>query len=174
MTATFETIQTPDGPFTVLADAQQRVIASGWTARLDDLVQRLAAREIPGDIAEGAVDAADAVRRYYAGDVTAIDEVPIHQPGTEFQERGWAALRRIAPGEPLSYAEFAAELGRPQAVRAAASICATNAPALFVPCHRVRRTDGSLGGFAWGIEVKRSLLAREDAFSQLRSANSQA
>ncbi len=63
----------------------------------------------------------------------------------------------------MSYAAFAGELGNPAAVRAAASICATNAPALFVPCHRVLRSDGSLGGFAWGVEVKRSLLAREAA-----------
>ncbi|MFT4215264.1 MAG: MGMT family protein, partial [Microbacterium sp.] len=57
--------------------------------------------------------------------------------------------------------EFAVALGRPGAVRAAASVCARNAPALFVPCHRVLRTGGGLGGFAWGVEVKRALLDRE-------------
>ncbi|WP_291045321.1 methylated-DNA--[protein]-cysteine S-methyltransferase, partial [Herbiconiux sp.] len=67
----------------------------------------------------------------------------------------------ITPGHPLTYQQFAAELGRPLAVRAAASACAKNAPALFVPCHRVLRGDGTMGGFAWGVEVKRSLLARE-------------
>ncbi len=77
--------------------------------------------------------------------------------------RGWEQLRRIRPGHPQSYTEFAAAIGNPRAVRAAASACATNAPALFVPCHRVLRTDGSLGGFAWGVEVKRSLLEREAA-----------
>ncbi len=76
---------------------------------------------------------------------------------------GWAALREIVPGHPLTYTEFAAALGQPAAVRAAASICARNAPALFVPCHRVLRSDGSLGGFAWGLEVKDRLLARERA-----------
>jgi methylated-DNA-[protein]-cysteine S-methyltransferase len=70
---------------------------------------------------------------------------------------------QLEPGRPLSYAEFAAALGQPSAVRAAASICARNAPALFVPCHRVLRSDGSLGGFAWGLDVKRSLLSREAA-----------
>jgi O-6-methylguanine DNA methyltransferase len=58
--------------------------------------------------------------------------------------------------------------GQPAAVRAAASICARNAPALFVPCHRVLRSDGSLGGFAWGLDVKRSLLAREAAAAGAR------
>ncbi|HEX5857505.1 MAG TPA: MGMT family protein, partial [Microbacterium sp.] len=66
---------------------------------------------------------------------------------------------------PLSYTAFAAELGSPRAVRAAASICARNAPALFVPCHRVLRGDGSLGGFAWGTDVKRALLDREARFA---------
>ncbi len=116
----------------------------------------------------------------------AIDAVEVAQNGTAMQTAGWTALRRIAPGRPLSYAEFAVALGQPTAVRAAASICARNAPALFVPCHRVLRSDGSLGGFAWGLDVKRSLLDREAAARQratrgsgrvrdrrLHSANSQ-
>ena len=108
-------------------------------------------------------DAAASVTAYYGGDLSAIDDVEVAQQGTEMQLVGWAALRRIEPGQPLSYAEFAAALGQPNAVRAAASICARNAPALFVPCHRVLRSDGSLGGFAWGLDVKRSLLSREAA-----------
>ena len=91
----------------------------------------------------------------------AIDAVPVSQTGTTLQRAGWAALRGIAPGRPLTYTEFAEALGSPSAVRAAAAICARNAPALFVPCHRVLRSDGTLGGFAWGRDVKRSLLARE-------------
>ena len=85
------------------------------------------------------------------------------QAGTEGQQAGWAALRRIRPGSPLTYTEFARELGNPRAVRAAASVCARNPVALFVPCHRVLRSDGSMGGFAWGEDVKRSLLEREAA-----------
>ena len=85
------------------------------------------------------------------------------QYGTDLQLRGWAALRAIDAGKQLTYTGFAAALGQPSAVRAAASICARNAPALFVPCHRVLRSDGSLGGFAWGLDVKESLLAREAA-----------
>ena len=72
-------------------------------------------------------------------------------------------LRCIEPGSPLTYAEFAARLGRPTAVRAAASVCAANAPALFVPCHRVLRADGTMGGFAWGTDIKASLLDRESS-----------
>lgn len=163
MTATIQTIQTPDGPFTILADDEQRVLASGWTASRDEIIARLAPAHRPDDIAEGETGAAAAVRAYYDGDLAAIDAVPVRQFGTDRQRSGWDALRRITPGEPLTYTEFAIELGNPQAARAAASVCARNAPALFVPCHRVLRGDGSMGGFAWGVEVKRSLLAREAA-----------
>lgn len=161
MTAIIHTLATPDGPFTVLVDDRQRVLASGWTAEPDAVLARLAAP--PGQVRDGEADAADAVTAYYAGDLHAIDDVAVAQTGTELQLAGWAALRRIAPGQPLSYTGFAAALGRPQAVRAAASICARNAPALFVPCHRVLRGDGSMGGFAWGTDVKRALLSREAA-----------
>ncbi len=163
MTALIQTLDTPDGPFTLLADGEGRVLSSGWTAAHEEIFARLAPAHRPGEYAEGETDAASAVRAFYAGDVRAIDEVPVRQFGTELQLAGWAALRRIEPGSPLTYSEFAVALGRPSAVRAAASICARNAPALFVPCHRVLRGDGSMGGFAWGIDVKRSLLAREAA-----------
>ena len=161
MTALIQTLDTPDGPFTLLVDAQQRVLASGWTASHEEIIARLAPADRPAAMAERETDAASAVRAYYAGEVHAIDAVPVRQYGTAFQRLGWEALRGIAPGRPLTYSEFAAVLGRPSAVRAAASICARNAPALFVPCHRVLRGDGSMGGFAWGTEVKRALLSRE-------------
>lgn len=159
MTATIQTLETPDGPFTLLVDARGRVLASGWTADAEAILGRLKTR--PDALREGETDAASAVMAYYAGDVAAIDAVAVDQAGTPMQLAGWAALRRIAPGRPLTYAEFAAALGSPSAVRAAASICARNAPALFVPCHRVLRTGGALGGFAWGLDVKRALLDRE-------------
>ncbi|MBN8205439.1 methylated-DNA--[protein]-cysteine S-methyltransferase [Microbacterium esteraromaticum] len=161
MTALIQTIDTPDGALTILADARQRVLASGWSADHAQIVARVHPSLRPDGIAEGATDAAGAARAYYAGDLSAIDGVVVRQHGTELQRAGWEALRRITPGSPLTYSEFAVELGSPQAVRAAASICARNAPALFVPCHRVLRADGTLGGFAWGLEVKQRLLARE-------------
>ncbi|KHL00062.1 cysteine methyltransferase [Microbacterium mangrovi] len=159
MSATIQTIDTPDGLFTILADDAGAVLASGWTADRDRILGRL--RAAPADVAVGETDAAAAVRAYYAGDLEAIAAVPVRQSGTAMQTAGWAALRRIDPGHPLTYTEFAAALGSPGAVRAAASICARNAPALFVPCHRVLRSDGTLGGFAWGLGVKNSLLQRE-------------
>jgi methylated-DNA-[protein]-cysteine S-methyltransferase len=163
MTATIQTIDTPDGAFTIVADDRGRVLASGWTDDPQAALDRIHPRLRPSDVRAGETDAAAAARAYYDGDLAAIDAVEVGQLGTDLQLAGWRALRGIEPGHPLSYTEFAAALGQPSAVRAAASICARNAPALFVPCHRVLRTDGSLGGFAWGLEVKRSLLDRESA-----------
>ena len=159
MKSTIQTLDTPDGPFTLLVDDRQRVLASGWTADPEAVLARLRTR--PSEVREGQADAADAVAAYYTGDLAAVDAVEVAQQGTPMQLAGWAALRTIAPGHPLTYAEFATALGSPSAVRAPATICARNAPALFVPCHRVLRTGGALGGFAWGLGVKRSLLARE-------------
>lgn len=164
-TAVIQTVDTPDGAFTIVADDRGRVLASGWTADPAAALARIHARLRPSDVREGETDAAAAALAYYAGDVSAIDEVAVSQTGTAMQLLGWAGLRDIDPGHPLSYTEFAAALGQPSAVRAAASICARNAPALFVPCHRVLRSDGTLGGFAWGLDVKRSLLAREAALA---------
>ncbi|WP_203136173.1 methylated-DNA--[protein]-cysteine S-methyltransferase [Microbacterium sp. JZ31] len=161
MTATVQTVDTADGAFTLVTDADGSVLASGWTADVDAMLSRIHPSLRPEDVHVGDTAAADAVRGYYDGDLAAIDAVPVRQRGTELQLAGWSALRRVAPGAPLTYTGFAAALGSPRAVRAAASICARNAPALFVPCHRVLRGDGSLGGFAWGLDVKRALLARE-------------
>ena len=162
-TGTLQFVDTPDGPFAILADADHRVLVSGWTSDPAAVLARLRPERRPDEIVDGETRAADAVRAYYDGDLAAIDAVEVRQFGTPPQRAGWEALRRIAPGAPLTYTGFAAALGSPAAVRAAASICARNAPALFVPCHRVLRGDGTMGGFAWGTEVKRSLLEREAA-----------
>lgn len=103
-----------------------------------------------------------AVAAYLDGDLTAIDEVPVEQhSGGAFMAYAWEMLREVKPGQPVTYTGYAALAGRPAAVRAAASACARNAAALFVPCHRVLRTDGRLGGYRWGLPVKEWLLAHE-------------
>lgn len=87
--------------------------------------------------------------------------VPMDVRGTAFQLRVWKALQRIPRGATLSYSELARVIGQPTAARAVARACATNPVALVVPCHRVIREDGSLGGYRWGLERKQGLLARE-------------
>jgi len=88
-------------------------------------------------------------------------DLPLDVRGTAFQQRVWQALRGIPPGETVSYAEIARRIGSPAAVRAVAGACAANNLAIAIPCHRVVRNDGALSGYAWGIERKRTLLARE-------------
>jgi len=92
-----------------------------------------------------------------SGDVT----VPVDIRATAFQWRVWQALQRIPRGETRSYTQIAAEIGAPRAVRAVASACARNRLAVVVPCHRVIRADGSLGGYRWGMARKRALLDHE-------------
>ena len=87
--------------------------------------------------------------------------VPVELVGTAFQLRVWQALMRIPAGETRSYAELAASLDAPKAARAVARACASNRVAVLVPCHRVIRGDGSLGGYRWGLPRKQQLLARE-------------
>ncbi|MCW6507404.1 bifunctional DNA-binding transcriptional regulator/O6-methylguanine-DNA methyltransferase Ada [Lichenifustis flavocetrariae] len=88
-------------------------------------------------------------------------DLPLDIAGTAFQRRVWEALRAIPPGRTASYAEIAATIGLPRAVRAVAQACAANALAVAIPCHRVVRSDGGLSGYRWGVDRKRALLDRE-------------
>ena len=88
-------------------------------------------------------------------------DLPLDVRGTAFQEAVWRELSRIPPGESLSYAALAARAGKPGAARAAGTACGSNHVAVLIPCHRARRGDGSPGGYAWGLETKAKLLARE-------------
>lgn len=168
--------QTPDGVFTVLAD-ESAVLASGWTDDADQLLglihpslrgplQQNPVLEEPGAMPKVLTQALHAVEAYYHGDHTALAEVPVSQHSGPFRLSAWEVLREVQPGSALTYTEYAVQAGSPGAVRAAASACAMNAAALFVPCHRVLRSDGSLGGFRYGLELKQSLLAREAAASR--------
>jgi len=167
MTARSATVPTPDGPFSVVVDGDA-VLASGWTADVASLVAlvhpALRPDRAPGAEPAGVLaDAVAAVEAYYAGDLAAPGTVWVQQRSGEFREHAWQVLRDVAPGEVVTYTEYAARSGRPDAVRAAAGACAMNAAALFVPCHRVLRSDGFLGGFRYGLPVKESLLTRESA-----------
>ncbi|KJK24851.1 6-O-methylguanine DNA methyltransferase [Burkholderiaceae bacterium 16] len=88
-------------------------------------------------------------------------DLPLDVRGTAFQERVWQALREIPPGATASYADVAARIGAPKAVRAVAQACGANHLAVAIPCHRVVRSDGNLSGYRWGVERKRELLERE-------------
>ena len=104
----------------------------------------------------------DAVVAYVEGRVPA-EALPLDLRATAFQWQVWRALQRIPEGVTRSYQAIATELGRPTAARAVARACASNRVAVLIPCHRVVRGDGGLGGYRWGIARKAALLAREGA-----------
>jgi AraC family transcriptional regulator of adaptative response/methylated-DNA-[protein]-cysteine methyltransferase len=154
--------QTSLGPVLVAATAQG--------------VCRLAFDEGPSDLARHYPDAelvegGDGFPSLAQQVVRAIEDpslaggIPLDLAGTVFQQAVWAALRAIPSGETRTYAQIAAAAGRPSAVRAAGSANGANPVAVLVPCHRVVRSDGSLGGYAYGPEIKRALLQREGAFA---------
>ena len=122
------------------------MLASGWTAEIDDLIGLIHPSLMLGDVLQRAElgDLTKVVTAYHDGDLTAIDTVPVKQVSGPFLGLAWDALRTVKAGEPVTYSEYAVVAGRPGAIRAAANACARNAAALFVPCHRVLRTDGTL------------------------------
>ncbi|KAM9862867.1 methylated-DNA--[protein]-cysteine S-methyltransferase [Leucobacter sp. BZR 635] len=120
----------------------------------------LAARGLATEAtAAGAIPAA--LRAYAVGNTGALDGLDVSQRETPFRGEVWRALRRVPAGQTVTYSELAALAGRPAAVRAAASGCANNLIALIVPCHRIVRANGGLGGYLFGEAVKDRLLTFE-------------
>jgi len=158
-TLTYTTIPTPAGPFTVLADGDETVYAAGFTddpAFLSGMLGSTPPEPGQHD------DVAKKVRAYFDGDLDAIGDVAVAYRATgTFRTKAWDAMRTVKAGDTISYTELAATAGNPNAVRAAGSACASNAIALFVPCHRIVRSDGSSKNFLYGLECKATLLAHE-------------
>jgi methylated-DNA-[protein]-cysteine S-methyltransferase len=159
----YTTIDTPAGPLTIVISDAGAVRAAGFTAEVDELMVLI--HPHLRDHAQPSTDvgsAGAAVRSYFDGDLDALDDVVVEQrTAGGFIAHAWEVMREIKPGSPLTYTEFAALAGRPAAVRAAAMACARNPVALFTPCHRVLRADGTLGGYRWGLPVKTYLLDHE-------------
>ena len=103
----------------------------------------------------------DLINDYFDGDLSALNGIQVRQPGAAFSQAAWKAMRKIAPGKTWSYSDLAGKAGSPAAVRAAGSACANNAIMLVVPCHRVVKTGGALGNYAYGVEKKQWLLSHE-------------
>lgn len=110
----------------------------------------------------GLGDWVEALLAHLSGQRPHLD-LPLDVQATAFQQRVWEELRRIPYGETRSYTQVAEAIGRPTAVRAVARACATNPAAVVTPCHRVLRSDGSLGGYRWGLQRKQALLEHEKA-----------
>lgn len=168
------TVVIAGSPFRAIWTPEDGVVrAGGFDTELDPghvrLWERLAAGS-PGIAARGLADEAsddhpiaEALRAYAAGSLDAIDAIPVGQRETPFRGEVWRALRTVPAGDGVTYSELAELSGRPSAVRAAASACATNLVALIVPCHRIVRRDGGLGGYLFGTDLKERLLQHEGA-----------
>jgi methylated-DNA-[protein]-cysteine S-methyltransferase len=157
------TVATPAGPFSLVIDGEA-VLASGWTADPAVLLPLIhpSLRPVAAEYRAELGAFTRAVTAYHAGDLQVIGTIPVRQQSGEFLVQAWKVLRDVPAGQPVTYSEFAQLAGRPAAIRAAASACARNAAALFVPCHRVLRIGGALGGFRWGTATKRWLLDHEN------------
>jgi len=142
------TIETPFGPVTAAVNAE---------GALTELKFGAAER---ADNGGGNPAIARQLAEYFAGTRKAFD-LPMAPRGTEFQKRVWSELVRVPYGETVSYAELAKRAGSPGAARAVGRANATNPIAIVVPCHRVIGADGSLTGYAYGVELKRGLLDLE-------------
>ncbi|HVW80718.1 MAG TPA: methylated-DNA--[protein]-cysteine S-methyltransferase [Mycobacteriales bacterium] len=159
MTLDATTVTTPIGELALIA-RDGVAVASGF-ASIETMAARLPAEDVARHRDLG--DLSKAVAAYFAGDVRALDDLPVEQPGSEFFQLAWKVMREVPAGETISYAELAESAGRPRAIRAAASACARNLVAPIVPCHRIVRTGGSLGGYYYGLPAKEWLLQHERA-----------
>ena len=135
----------------VLFGAEPARLRAEWERRFPSASWKVA----PADAA------LETVLAYLHGEPVDLNSLPLSVSGTPFQERVWAALQRIPYGETRSYRELAAELTDPHAARAVGSACGRNPVALLIPCHRATRSDGALGGYFWGLAIKRALLQME-------------
>ena len=164
-TLTLDRVATPVGEVLLVTDGEGAVRALDF-ADYEARMMRLLGRHSPGFALVGG-RAPDSVRHaveaYFAGDIRALDGVSVKTGGTPFQRTVWAALRAIPAGETRSYGQLAAAIGSPRAVRAAGLANGQNPVAVIVPCHRVIGADGTLTGYAGGLERKRWLLSHEGA-----------
>lgn len=174
----FTTVSTPVGVL-LLAATEEGLVRVAYAREDHDAVLQDLARRISPRVLHAPVRLAPAVRQleeYFAGTRTGFD-LPLDRSLSHgFRRLVQEHLPEIGYGRTESYGAVARSVGRPQAVRAVGTACATNPLPVVVPCHRVLRGDGSLGGFAWGVEVKRSLLAREASISadDLHAVNARA
>jgi methylated-DNA-[protein]-cysteine S-methyltransferase len=157
-------LDTPIGPLSLLAH-EDALVGGGFTADPAELHARMHPSLRAVGLAPARQDdlswLVKPVRAYFDGDLGALDPISVRQPATTSRQRLWAALRAVPPGTTVSYATLARQAGSPGAPRAAGSACAANLIAPVVPCHRVVRTDGSLGGYYYGLSRKEWLLRHE-------------
>ena len=153
MSLLLTSLKTPIGTLNLLADDQ---ILIG--ANLSDL----SAFKAPDAKSVKSIPViSDLIKDYFDGDLTAINAIKVRQEGPAFSQAAWKSMRKVSAGKVISYADLADKAGTPAAVRAAGSACANNAIMLVVPCHRIVKTGGALGNYAYGVDKKEWLLSHE-------------
>jgi methylated-DNA-[protein]-cysteine S-methyltransferase len=167
-------LKTPIGELIIVADGDGALRAVDWQDHEDRLGRLL--RRFYGASTDRIERARDphgltrALEAYFAGELAAIDALPVAAPGTPFQRAVWRALRSIPCGTTLAYGALARRIGRPRAVRAVGLANGANPIGVVVPCHRVIGSDGSLTGYGGGLSRKRWLLAHEGAIADQAGA----
>ena len=158
-------LETPIGPLQVVVRAGVLCLITFVDAAQDDARATAAVgRRFHGEAmveGDGSNTATSALRRYFAGDLAALDSVAADPGGTPFQAKVWHALREVPPGRTISYAELARRVGAPNAVRAVGAANGANPIPIVIPCHRVIGTDGKLVGYGGGLSRKEWLLRHE-------------
>lgn len=160
-----EPVETPLGALHLVADERGTLRFADWADCLPRMKRLLDLqyRRCGFSIRNGKVPSSMKQRLtgYFAGEVNSIDDMPVDLGGTGFQREVWSALRAIEPGRPVSYSALAGRIGKPAAVRAVGHANGSNPVSVVIPCHRLVGTNGSLTGYAGGIERKRWLLDHE-------------
>lgn len=156
----YASLPTPVGTCWLAAE-EAGVAMLSFAAKPEEFLAEVERRYGGAMVQAGDPPFAAQVRSTLAGRVS--DPVPLCLSGTSFQLQVWRALASLPQGTTISYQELAARMGRPRAVRAVATAVGQNPVAILLPCHRVVRADGSLGGYHWGLERKRALLEGEGA-----------
>src|SRR5262249_16780301 len=165
LTLAIERLSTPIGTIVLLIDEQNVLRMLHWENGHEGL-QKILRRRYGVDrvrlVEGGGVSAVRAsLEAYFAGELEAIDRIPVKTEGTTFQRQVWSALRAIPAGQTCSYSELAGRLSRPKAVRAVGLANGSNPIGIVVPCHRVIGSNGSLTGYGGGLDRKRWLLEHE-------------
>jgi len=163
VTLLLSTFDSPIGTLNLIADEHVLLAAnlSSVKALKESLSMEDAEREIK-TVAKIPV-ISDLIADYFDGDLSALNAISVRQPGAHFSQAAWKAMKKIAPGKVISYSDLAERAGSSAAIRAAGSACAKNAIVLVVPCHRIVKTGGALGNYAYGLNKKEWLLHHEGA-----------
>jgi len=163
VTLLLSTLATPIGSLNLIAD--QHILLAANLSNLKALKESLSADDSIREIKSVAKIPviSDLIDDYFDGDIAAINSIQVRQPGAPFSQAAWRAMKKVHPGKVISYSDLAERAGSPAAIRAAGSACAKNAIVLVVPCHRIVKTGGALGNYAYGLSKKEWLLNHEGA-----------